>query len=321
MQMNQDLFQDLLFIINVVLPVFLLVFVGIVLRLIKIVDEQFVRITSNFVYKVSLPALIFLKLYDVDLERTINVDLMLLIILGTIAVYYVAKIIAKYMKLKPEDEGVYIQGAFRSNYAIVGLAIILRMFGLDAVAKASFLLLFALPIYNLYGVVALTLPHNQSSKINYVNLTKEIMLNPLILSVIAAIPFSIFKIGIPSSIETTGNYLADIALPLALISIGGSMNVQSIKNASGLAFGSSVIKNIIAPLIVIIPAYFLNIRGEDLGILFIVFACPTAIASFIMAAGMKGNVKLAGNIVIISTLGSLLTMTLGLFILRMLELI
>lgn len=319
--MNQDLFQDLLFIINVVLPVFLLVFVGILLRLIKIVDEQFVRITSNFVYKVSLPALIFLKLYDVDLERTINIDMMLLIVIGTIAVYYIAKIIAKYLKLKPEDEGVYIQGAFRSNYAIVGLAIILRMFGLDAVAKASFLLLFALPIYNLYGIIALTLPHNQNAKVDYIKITKEIFLNPLILSVIAAIPFSLFKISIPPSLETTGNYLADIALPLALISIGGSMNLQTIKEASGLAFGSSSIKNIIAPVITTIAAYFLGIRGEDLGIIFIVFACPTAIVSFIMAAGLKGNVKLAGNIVVISTLGSLLTMTLGLFILRLFELI
>lgn len=319
--MKQDLFQDLLFIINVVLPVFLLVFVGILLRLLQIVNEEFVKITSNFVYKVSLPALVFLKLYDVDLERTINIDMMLLIIFGTIAVYYIAKLIAKYLKLKPEDEGVYIQGAFRSNYAIVGLAIILRMFGLDAVAKASFLLLFALPIYNLYGIIALTLPHNQNTKVDYIRITKEILLNPLILSVIAAIPFSLFKISIPSSLETTGNYLADIALPLALISIGGSMNLQTIKEASGLAFGSSSIKNIVAPVISTIAAYFLGIRGEDLGIIFIVFACPTAIVSFIMAAGLKGNVKLAGNIVVISTLGSLLTMTLGLFILRLFELI
>lgn len=321
MQMNQNLLQDLLFIVNVVLPVFLLVFIGIGLKLIRIVNEEFVKITSNFVYKVSLPALVFLELFDVDLERTINIDMMLVIVIGTIAVYYIAKIIAKKLSLKPEDEGVYIQGAFRSNYAIVGLAIILRMFGLEAVAKASFLLLFALPIYNLYGIIALTLPHNQNAKVDYKYIAKEILLNPLILSVIAAIPFSAFKIGIPDSLETTGGYLADIALPLALISIGGSMNLQSIKKASGLAFGSASIKNIVAPVVATFAAYFLGIRGEDIGIIFIVFACPTAIVSFIMAAGLKGNVKLAGNIVVISTLASLLTMTLGLFILRFLQLI
>ncbi len=319
--MTNDLFTELLFIINVVLPVFLLVFIGIILRLIKIIDDQFVKITSDFVYKVSLPALVFLKLYKVDLGRTFNIQMMVVIIAGTILVYYIAKFIAYSLKLKPEDEGVYIQGAFRSNYAIVGLAIILRMFGPEAVAKASFYLLFALPVYNLLAVIVLNKPHNRGQKISLAKQTKEIVLNPLILGVIAAIPFSIFGIGLPDSIDTTGNYLAEIALPLALLGIGGSFNLESIKKASGLAFGSASIKNILAPIIATTAGYYLGVRDINLGIIFIVFACPTAIASFIMAAGMKGNIRLAGNIVIISTLGSLFTMTIGLFFLKYLGLI
>jgi predicted permease len=152
-------------------------------------------------------------------------------------------------------------------------------------------------------------------------ITKEIMLNPLILAVIVSIPFSLIKFRFPDSIETTGNYLAEIALPLALLGIGGSINIKSIKEASGLAFGSVVIKNIVSPLIATVSAFLLGIEGVDLGLIFIIFACPTAIVSFIMAATMKGNIRLAGNIVIISTLGSLITMTLGLFILRFFHLI
>lgn len=319
--MSDSLFTELLFIANVVLPVFLLVFIGILLRLINLVNDAFVKITSDFVYKVSLPALVFLKLYDVDLGRTFSLQMMAVVIIGTIAVYYISKFIALSLKLKPEDEGVFIQGAFRSNYAIVGLAIILRMFGPEAVAKASFYLLFALPVYNLLAVIVLNKPHNRGEKVNLTHTVKEIVLNPLIVGVIVAMPFSIFSIGLPGAIATTGNYLAEIALPLALLGIGGSFNMTSIKEASGLAFGSSAIKNILAPFIATIAAYYLGITGNDLGIIFVVFACPTAIASFIMAAGMKGNIRLAGNIVIISTLGSLITMTLGLFILKYLGLI
>lgn len=319
--MNENLLTDLLFIMNVVLPVFLLVFIGIVLRILSIIDDKFVRITSDFVYKVSLPALVFLKLYDVDLGRTFSMPMMLIIIVGTIVVYYFSRLIAYYLKLKPEDEGVYIQGAFRSNYAIVGLAIILRMFGPEAVAKASFYLIFALPIYNLLAVIVLNKPHNRGEKLALSKTMKEIILNPLIVAVIMAIPFSAFSIRLPDAIDTTGNYLAEIALPLALLGIGGSFNINSLKKASGLAFGSASIKNIIAPLFATLAAYYIGITGTDLGIIFIVFACPTAIVSFIMAAGMRGNIRLAGNIIIISTLGSLFTMTLGLFLLRYLSLI
>lgn len=319
--MSDNLFTELIFITNVVLPVFLLVFVGIFLRLMKVIDDKFVKLSSAFVFKVSLPALLFLKLYDVDLGRTIDMPMILLILIGTVVIYYIAKFIAIYLKLPPENEGVFIQGAFRSNYAIVGLAIILRMFGPDAVAKASFLLLFALPLYNYLGVWVLKMVHNRNSKMDYSQIAKDIMLNPLILSVIIAIPFSIIQFKLPDSIETTGNYLGDIALPLALLGIGGSIDIKSIREASGLAFGSSIIKNVLSPLIAIVAAYYLGIRGDDLGVIFVIFGCPTAIASFIMAASLKGNIRLAGNIVVISTLGSLLTMTLGLFILKYLNLI
>ena len=319
--MNNNLFTELLFITNVVLPVFLLVFVGIILKLLKVIDDGFVKLTSDFVFKVSLPALLFFKLYDVDLSRALDLRMILLILGGTVIVYYVAKFIALSLKLPPENEGVFIQGAFRSNYAIVGLAIILRMFGPDAVAKASFYLLFALPLYNFLGVWVLKMVHNRDSKMDFSQIAKDIMLNPLILSVIIAIPFSIIQLRLPDAIETTGNYLSEIALPLALLGIGGSINIKSVREASGLAFGSSVIKNIVSPIIASVAAFYLGIRGDDLGIIFIIFACPTAIASFIMAASLKGNIRLAGNIVIISTLGSLLTMTVGLFILKFLQLI
>ncbi|MCF8413342.1 MAG: AEC family transporter [Melioribacteraceae bacterium] len=308
--------ENFLFILNVVLPVFLLVIIGIFLRLIKLLDESFVKLTSNFVYKVSLPVLIFLKLHKVDFGRTFDPNMIIVIIFGIFTTAFIAYLIAKILKMKPEDEGVFVQGAFRSNYAIVGLAIIMRMFGVEAVSKASFLLLFALPLYNLFGVISLTIPFNSIRNTDFKKLTKEIFTNPLILAVFVSAPFSIFGVGIHPTLETTGNYLAEIALPLALIGIGASFNISSIKSASQFALLSSGIKNILSPLIVIPPAILLGIEGNDLAIIFIIFGCPTAIASFIMAAGMRGNIKLAGNIVIISTLGAIFSMTLGLFLLK-----
>lgn len=313
--------KDLIFILNIVFPVFLLVILGIVLKLTKIVDDNFVKITSTFVFKISLPILVFLKLYNVDLERTIDVKMISIVILAVLINSGIALAAAKIYKLKPENEGVFIQGSFRNNDAIVGLAIVLRMFGTEALSKASFLLLFALPMYNLIGVIALTLPHTTNSKLNIKKTVLDILLNPLVLSVALAIPFAAFNIGLHGTIETTGNYVAQISLPLALIGIGSSINIKSVKEASAMAFGASFIKNIISPATVILLGFLLSVFGEDLGILFIIFSCPTAIASFVMASSMNGNLKLAGNIIIISTLASIVTVTLGLFCLRYFQII
>lgn len=313
--------SDLLYILNVVLPVFLLVLIGLFLRNRKLINESFVDSTSKFVFNVSLPALIFLKLYDIDLSSEFDIPFILFIVISTLLLFVVSWIVAIYAVKNISDRGVFIQGAFRSNYAIVGLAIIFGMFGSESVAKASLVLSFVLPLYNLLSVVALTLYNTEKSIINIRSILKGIILNPLIIAVIVSIPFAMFKLELYPAVKTTGEYLSSIALPLALIGIGGSMNLNALKKASKISIYSSLIKIVFAPLIVTLGAYLLGFRYADLGIIFVIFACPTAIASFVMTIAMGGNGRIAGNIIVISTLGSILTYTIGLYLMRFLHLI
>ena len=86
--------------------------------------------------------------------------------------------------------------------------------------------------------------------------------------------------------------------------------------ASFTAILSTIIKLVIIPLTACFIAYELNFPAGDMGIIFIFFGCPTAIVSFIMAEAMGSNGKLAGNIVLMTTIGSIITITAGLFILK-----
>ena len=215
----------------------------------------------------------------------------------------------------PEDKSAFIQGAFRGNYAIVGLALISNLFGDDALGKATLMLAFLLPIYNVLAVIVLIIPKHQG-KIDFKTIFVEILFNPLILAVIFALPFSYYKLKLPEMFVSTGSYLSDLALPLALVGIGGSLNMENLKRASTLAFSSSIIKIVVLPLILTFIAIFLGYRNDDLGIMFIVFACPTAIASFVMADVMGANSKLAGNIIMITTLGSVFTISIGILLLK-----
>ena len=64
-----------------------------------------------------------------------------------------------------------------------------------------------------------------------------------------------------------------------------------------------------------------GIRDTELAVLFFLAASPTAAASFVMTRSMGGNAALAANIVVLSTLGSLLTVTSGLILLKYLGLV
>jgi malonate transporter len=309
------LFDNIVFTANIVAPVFLIIAVGYFAKKRKIINEVFVDVTSRLVFQISLPVFIFLEISELDLSQVFNVDQILFITLSTIITYLLIWAGTTPFIKNPEDKSAFIQGAFRGNYAIVGLALISNLFGNDALGKATLILAFLLPVYNVLAVIVLTVPKHQG-KINFISMFREIILNPLILAVVFALPFSYFKLKLPEIFITTGNYFADLALPLALVGIGGSLNIENLKRASTLAFSSSIIKIVALPLILTVAAIILGYRNDDLGIMFIVFACPTAIASFVMADVMGANSKLAGNIIMITTLGSVFTISLGILLLK-----
>jgi predicted permease len=315
------LLENIIFTINIIAPVFLIIALGFVIKKIGVINENFVAITSKFVFNVSLPAFIFMKISALDLTAALDIKQIIFIYSGTLIVYCIIWIISSLFIKDGRDLSVFVQGAYRSNYAIVGLAIIANLFGEEGLGKASLILAFLLPFYNVLAVVILTVPMRKIRKLNFLSTIYEVMLNPLIIAVIISLPFSYFKLELPSMLFTAGNFLADVALPLALIGIGGSLNIENIKLASTLAFSSSILKIIVVPVVLTFFSYLFGYRALDLGIMFILFACPTAIVSFIMAEAMGCNSKLAGNIVVISTIGSVITISAAIIFLKSVGLI
>ncbi len=313
--------ENLIFTGNVVAPVFLLVALGYFVKKINVINENFVDVTSKFVFNVSLPALIFINIAEIDLRSAIDLNQIIYIYSATLISFLIIWILTIPFIKEAKNLSVFVQGAYRSNYAIVGLAIISKLFGSSALGKASIILAFILPLYNILAVIILTVPFRKERQMNLKGTLIEIILNPLIIGVIVGLPFSYFRLGIPSVIHSTIEFLSELALPLALIGIGGSLNLQNIKKASGLAFTSSAIKVVLIPLVLTSGGYYFGYRGFDIGIMFVLFSCPTAIVSFIMAEAMGANSKLAGNIVLISTIASVFTISAGIVIMKELSLI
>jgi malonate transporter len=308
--------QNLIVIAGLVVPVFLIVALGYLLKKLGMITDDFVKLSSRIVFTVSLPALIFTEISKTDFTQILNLKLIGFAYLGTLVTFSFVWLISIPLVRTATDRTVFIQGSFRGNMAIIGLALIANVYGINSLGQASLLLAFTIPVYNTLSVIALTVPLRKERHMNIGHTAFEIIKNPLVLAVIFSIPFSYFKIELPGVAEKTINYLAVLALPLALLGIGGFMNFSELKKGFSLSVLSSVMKLILFPLAMTYAAYLLNFRGYDLGILFILFACPTAIASFIMAEAMGSNSKLAANILLITTLASLITITIGLFILK-----
>lgn len=313
--------ENLLFSFNVVAPVFILIIVGYLSKRLNFINENFVSVTSKFAFNISLPVLIFMQVFSLNLKQVINFNLIGFIYIATITSFAAIWLLSIPFIKNSKDRSSFIQGAFRSNFAIIGFAIISNFLGKEMVGKAAILLAFILPLYNILAVIVLTFSDKNQINFRSKDILTEILFNPLIMAVVFGLVFSIWNLKLPVPLYQSGKLLSDVALPLALIGIGGSLNLSELKKIPTLAISASVIKIVILPVIFTALAYLFGFRNNDLVMLYILFASPTAIVSFIMAEAMGANSKLAGNIILISTIGSVFTFALGIMILKSLGLI
>ena len=144
----------------------------------------------------------------------------------------------------------------------------------------------------------------------------NIFTNPLIIAISISVLFSVFHIKLPTILTRALGYFSNLASPLALLAIGASLTLAKIKKSLFYATVASTIKLIILPAIATAAAYATGFRNDDLMMIFLIFALPSAISSFTMAHTMGGDTDLAASILVQSSLLSAITLTIGIYILK-----
>lgn len=300
------------------LPVFVMVFLGIGLRRIGWIDQAFISTASALVFKATLPTLVFLSIIRADLDATLNVPMLGFYSLATLVSFALVWLWAT-RRITREDRGVYVQGAFRGNCGIVGLALAANLYGDYGLSAGGLLLGLVIVVYNTLSVVVLLAYHPEKS-MNFASTARDIARNPLILAVIVALPVAASGVSLPDWVMTSGDYFASLTLPLALLCIGATISLKSLRSDSGPALGSSLWKMVLLPVSCTFAAWLAGFEGRELGLMFLFFASPTAAASFVMVKALGGNDRLAANIIALTTLTASLSVTLGVFILQSLGL-
>ncbi|WP_160288191.1 AEC family transporter [Pseudomonas knackmussii] len=295
-------------------PVFSMLFLGVLLRRIGLIDPPFINTASALVFNATMPVMLFLGIYHSDLHRAASPAVMLYFCLATLGGFLVAWGWAIW-RVPREDRGVYVQGAFRGNNGIVGLALATSLYGEHGLALGSVLAALVILCYNTLATVVLAI-YSPVLKSDPLSIARQVLVNPLILGVLVALPFAWWGIHLPAWLLTSGEYFARMTLPLALICIGGTLSLPVLRSSGPLALSASLMKMVWLPALCTSIAWLCGFRGAELGVLFLYFASPTAAASFVMARAAQANAELAAAIVVVTTLAAALTTNLGLFILQ-----
>ena len=305
--------ESLVFSFTVTAPIFIVLLVGIYLKRINFINDGFIDTSSKLVFNISLPLLLFFSIQKTPLEEITNFSLIIYAAVATTVVFIFLELWAKRLE-PPADRGVFVQGAFRANMAFIGLAYCVNAYGEEGLIASSLYLGLITALYNVLAVITL----NRASNIEQglFSIIKEIAKNPLIIGIVAGLIVSALHIPMPEFAAKTGQYFANLALPLALICTGGALNFQELKTNPNKTFYSSISKLVFVPLAITAGGILFGFRGIDLGILFLMSSAPTAAVSFVMVKAIGGNHKLAANIIALTSLGSIVSVSLGILVLK-----
>lgn len=313
--------NDFLFAVHITAPIFFIICFGILFKRLGWITDEFARAGSDLVFKVTLPCLLFVKLVETDFRNGLPLILVGYAVLATIVVFVVLDFFCSRLIPTVEDRGAFVQGAFRSNMGIVGLAYCLSAFGEEVISIASIYLAVITILFNILAIITLTRHRPQPSPQKILPfLMVSIVKNPLIIAIAAGMLVSILTIPIPEILLSTGDYLARMTLPLALLCAGATIRTQEFTSSPSLYWASAA-KLFLVPLLITGGGIAIGLRGSALGVLFLMSAAPTAAASYPMAQALKANHHLAAAIIAATSAASIVSATLGLFVLRSLALI
>lgn len=303
--------------ITIVLPVFLVIGLGTLLRRIGLFDDDFTRQTNRLVYLVFLPILLFHKISQADFVSYFNGPLVIGSSLAIIGLFFISYLYASLRRYPAPVLGSFSQGSFRGNLAYIGLALCLNAYGETGLTRASILMGFLVPVLNLFAIIALIWPQRKNNAGGTSqNWLREVLLNPLILASFAGIIWSYFSLPLPQIIERSLGIVSGLTLPLALLAIGGSFSLQRLRGDLQSAGLSTLFKLVGMPLLTALLLILIGVRGVDLGIGILLAGAPAATATYIMAHQMKADAELAGSIVMLSTILSAVSYTFILLLLR-----
>ena len=308
---------DFIYSLNVVVPLFILMATGYLARQIRFISEDFLGQLNRFVFRFSLPLMLF---HDIRVSYSgdfTNTKLIFASLIGTSVVIFVSFLIVPLFIRRKGQRGSMIQGIYRSNFLIYGLPLATGMYGDDARASISMLMVIMIPFYNVMAVIILSIYSETGQKtISIKNILKDIVTNPLILGCVFGLAGGFSGINLPHFLEIPIAQFSAMATPLALFVLGGEFKFKSLKYNLAKVIAASTARLIIVPVILLFICIQLGFREVDLAVLISIFATPTAMASYIMARNMGNDGTLSAQIVVLTTACSCITIFFIVYFLR-----
>jgi predicted permease len=298
-EQNQRAGEIMMAVIETIAPIFLIILFGSIIQRKGFLKNHFIQETNRFVFLFPLPALIFTGIIKSSM-RDMTASNIAAAIIPTIVIFAIAFGTGIVTGLRHGKLGSFVQTTFHGNVSYIGLAVLFYMLGEEGLKKGSILIGILILLNNSLAIAVLSWTSGQHRSVGKALLS--IVTSPVIVATFVGLLVLYSGIPIPSVVMRSMVILANIALPMALILIGASISMGTIRQSLGFSALSSVLKLALLPGLALAFCKIVGIPLKEALPVIILLATPTATTSYIMAREMGGDIDIASGAVTLSTL-------------------
>ena len=316
--------------INSILPIVLLMLFGFVLRQRGFLSEEFVRRGNRLSFQYLLPMKLFLNAYKIGKFSEVPWRLVLFSMLLMTAIFFLGRFTAPLATKDTRRKGVLLQSTFRSNTAVIGITLAGILGGEPAEMVSSIMTAMCIPLMNVLAVISLSifLP-TQGGEGNLKRVIRNVTGNPLIRGIALGLGCVLIreaeeKLFGRVVFSLSGNLpflysaisqLGSIATVFALVVLGGQFSFSAAGDMRREIIVGTLWRNVIAPFLSLGTVYLVSTytnlitcTSVDYPALIALFATPAAVSSAVMAGQMGNDEQLATQIVVWTSVVSIVTL-------------
>ncbi|NBH70468.1 AEC family transporter [Clostridiaceae bacterium] len=300
-----------------VLPMFIMLVLGWYLRKIRMTDEPMLNKLNTVCFRAFLAVNVYYNIYKVNIKEVFRARLLLYAIATQVVILLFSLLVAMVTEKTKKKRGALSHGIFHTNFVIFGTLIGTALCGEGNIGGISLLIAVIVPVQNIFSVVLLEL-FRENSKLSVKKTLGGVLKNPYVIAAAAGFLTQLFPVRYPDVIANVFRDLGRCGTPVALIVMGGLFNFGAVReNAKAILVGS-LARLVVVPAVLIAVTVALGFRGEEFIALMCIFIAPCATTSFNLASAMDSDADLAAQLVVFTSLFSLMTIFLWIFALSQL---
>lgn len=239
--------------IDVVLPVFLIIGAGYLATRFGYFKDTAVDGIMVFAQNFAIPCLLFRAIMDLELGVAMDLRLLGSFYIGAITCFFLGMLGARYIFNRRPGEAVAIGfAALFSNSVLLGLPIMERAFGSDALGPNFAILAIHAPVCYFLGITVMEITRadgrNAAGTARLV--VRSMFRNALMIGLALGFAVNFSQLTVPAPLLDAIDMLVRAALPTALFGLGGVLTRYKLRDKLGQVAMIGVLSLFLHPIIV-----------------------------------------------------------------------